>query len=40
MLQCRSCGEYLIDDAVMARVDALLAAADARAVLEIVAYAA
>jgi YgiT-type zinc finger domain-containing protein len=40
VLQCRSCGGYLIDDPVMARVDAMLAEADARAELEIMAYAA
>jgi YgiT-type zinc finger domain-containing protein len=38
--QCGSCGEYLIEDPVMARVDALLAKADRQAELEIVLYAA
>lgn len=40
VLQCGSCGEYLIEDPVMAEVDALLAKADQRAELEIVRYAA
>ena len=40
VLQCRSCSEYLIGDAVMAQVDAMLAEADQRAELEIVSYAA
>ena len=40
VLQCGSCGEYLIEDPVMAEVDALLAKADQRAELEIVCYAA
>ncbi len=38
--QCGSCGEYLIEDAVMARVDTMLAEADERAELEIMSYAA
>jgi YgiT-type zinc finger domain-containing protein len=40
VLQCGCCGEYLIEDPVMARVDRMLAAADARAGLEIISYAA
>lgn len=40
VLQCRCCGEYLVEDPVMARADAMLAEADARAELEIMAYAA
>ena len=40
VLQCGSCAEYLIEDPVMAEVDALLAKADQRAELEIVRYAA
>lgn len=40
VLQCGSCGEYLIEDAVMARVDAMLAKADRQAELQIVLYAA
>ena len=38
VLQCGSCGEYLI--AVLAQVDRLLAEADERAELEIMSYAA
>ncbi len=40
VLQCGSCGEYLIQDPVMAQVDAMLAKADERAELEIMSYAA
>jgi YgiT-type zinc finger domain-containing protein len=40
VLQCGSCGEYLIEDAVMGRVDTMLAEADERAELEIMSYAA
>jgi YgiT-type zinc finger domain-containing protein len=40
VLQCASCGEYLIDDPVMAQVDVMLAEADERAELEIMSYAA
>lgn len=40
VLQCGSCGEYLIEDKVMARVDAMLATADQKAELEILLYAA
>ena len=40
VLQCGSCGEYLIEDPVMAQVDTLLDKADQRAELEIVRYAA
>ena len=40
VLQCESCSEYLIDDATLARVDKLLAHADASAELEIIRYAA
>jgi YgiT-type zinc finger domain-containing protein len=40
VLQCGSCGEYLIEDAVLAQVDAMLADADERAELEIMSYAA
>jgi YgiT-type zinc finger domain-containing protein len=40
VLQCGSCGEYLIEDPVMARVDRMLAEADQRAELEIMSYAA
>jgi YgiT-type zinc finger domain-containing protein len=40
VLQCVSCGEYLIEDPVMAQMDAMLAEADERAELEIMPYAA
>ena len=40
VLQCGSCAEYLIEDAVMGRVDTMLAEADERAELEIMSYAA
>jgi len=40
VIQCESCREYLIEDAVMARVDELLSAADKSAELEVVRYAA
>ncbi len=40
VLQCGSCGEYLIEDPVMAQVDRMLAEADERAELEIMSYAA
>lgn len=39
VLQCGSCGEYLIEDPVMAKIDAMLAKADQRAELEILRYA-
>jgi hypothetical protein len=40
VLQCASCAEFLIEDAVMAQVDMMLAEADERAELEIMSYAA
>ena len=40
VLQCASCAEYLIEDPVMAPVDAMLAGADTRAELEIMSFAA
>jgi len=40
VVQCESCREYLIEDAVMERVDELLGAADKSAELEVVRYAA
>jgi len=36
VLQCDACREYLIEDAVMGRIDALLARADSTAELEII----
>ena len=38
--QCEGCTEYLLEDATLARVDELLAGADASAELEIIRYAA
>lgn len=38
--QCEGCSEYLIADAVFARVEALLSKADSSAELEIIPYAA
>ncbi|MFN8627789.1 MAG: YgiT-type zinc finger protein [Candidatus Binatia bacterium] len=40
VLQCGSCREYLIEDAVMARVDAMLSKVDGGAELEVIGYAA
>lgn len=40
VFQCENCGEYLIEDAVMSRVDAIIATIGAEAELEIVRYAA
>jgi YgiT-type zinc finger domain-containing protein len=40
VLQCGSCREYLLEDAVMARVDAMLSKVDGGAELEIIPYAA
>ena len=40
VLQCKSCREYLIEDAVMARIDTLLRQADSTAELEVIRYAA
>ena len=40
VIQCESCREYLIEDAVMERVDRLLSSADKSVELEVVRYAA
>jgi len=40
ILQCQTCREYLIEDPVMARVDALLEGTDSTAELEVLRYAA
>jgi len=40
VLQCSACREYLIEDAVMARVDDMLTRADRTAELEVIRYAA
>jgi len=38
VLQCRNCSEYVIDDAVMEKVDEILARVDATVELEILSY--
>jgi YgiT-type zinc finger domain-containing protein len=38
VLQCRNCSEYLIEDAVMERIDAILSHVDTVAELEILRY--
>ena len=40
VLQCRQCGEYLLEDPVMARVEEMLRGVDKSAELEILRYAA
>ena len=40
ILQCENCGEYLIDDSVMSRVEEILEKVSADAELEIIRYAA
>ena len=40
VLQCDQCAEYVIEDPIMERVDALLEKVDQAAVLEIVQFAA
>ena len=40
VLQCGNCTEYLIEDSVLSRVDAILATVDASAELEIIRLAA
>ena len=40
VLQCGNCGEYLIDDAVMSRIDQILATVVGAAELEVIRYAA
>ena len=40
VLQCNNCSQYLMEDAVLGRVDELLAAVDGAAELEIIQYAA
>ena len=39
VLQCANCGEFLVEDPVMERVEAILANVDREAELEIVRYA-
>lgn len=40
VLQCANCSQYLIEDAVLSRVDALLSSVDSGAELEIIRFAA
>ena len=40
ILQCGACREYLIEDAVMVRIDTMLARTDSTAELEVLRYAA
>ena len=40
VFQCENCAQYLIEDAVLGRVDAILATIDGAAELEIIRYAA
>ena len=40
VLQCENCTQYLLEDAVLARVDEILASARGAAELEIIRYAA
>ena len=40
VFQCGNCAQYLIEDAVLARVDEILATVDGAAELEIIRYAA
>ena len=40
VLQCANCGEYLVDDEVMARIDEILGAVVGTAELEVIRYAA
>jgi YgiT-type zinc finger domain-containing protein len=40
VLQCTNCPQYLLEDAVLARVDQILGCVDSRTALEIIRYAA
>jgi YgiT-type zinc finger domain-containing protein len=40
VLQCENCGQYVIEDAVLGRVDEILATVDGAAELEVIRYAA
>ena len=40
VIQCNNCGEYLIEDEVMKRIESILAVIDVQTELEIVRYAA
>lgn len=39
ILQCRNCSEYVIEDQVMEKIDAILDGIDATAELEVLSYA-
>ena len=39
VVQCKNCGEYLIEDSVMKRTDSILMKMDKKAELEIFSYA-
>ncbi len=38
VLQCRNCSEYVIDDAVMEKIDVILSSVDATVELEVLSY--
>jgi YgiT-type zinc finger domain-containing protein len=40
VLQCANCSQYLIEDAVLCRVEEMLAAVDSRSELEVIRFAA
>ena len=40
VIQCAGCSEYLLDDAVLERVDAIVEKVDSAAELEVIRYAA
>ncbi len=40
VIQCNNCGEYLLDDSVMERVEGILGKVDTAAELEVIKYAA
>ena len=40
VLQCGNCGDYLLEDAVLSRVDEILSAVTGAAELEVIRYAA
>jgi YgiT-type zinc finger domain-containing protein len=38
VLQCRNCSEYVIEDAVMEKIDAILSSVDTTVELEVLSY--
>lgn len=40
VLQCGNCGEYLIEDAIMQKVDAIISATEREVEVEVIRYAA